>query len=151
MLEQDAKQQLLLKKAQEDLQAAAEKERRNATLHRLRHELECKHLLQMYIAETLVGYNRDVLEWEAVDYAYIEHYFGAQRCQQVKSIEEKRQLEEKRSLEDQLSKALEYKKQELVLRLHEAQQQFYESVRMEKAAVENVLKLSPAFVFSYFG
>ena len=88
--------------------------------------------------------------WEEADYAYIEQCLGAQRCQEIKSIEKERLLEEKKCLEDQLNRALEYKKQELLLRLQEAQRQFYDSVQREKAALETVLKLSPAFVFSYF-
>ena len=150
MAEREAKRKLSLQKAQEELHAAAERERRNAILQRLRNELELKHTLQTYIAETLASYDRDVQTWEEADYAYIDYCLGAQRCGEVKRLEEERRMEEKRSLEDHLNRALEYKKQELLLRLQEAQQQFYDSVQREKAALEKVLKLSPAFIFSYF-
>ena len=86
-------------------------------------------------------------EWE---YAYIEYYMGDQHSQQARRVDQSRELKQKQLLHQRMMEAFEFKRRELLEKLKAAQKELMMELALDKGQLDHFLKISRAFVFTYF-
>ena len=86
-------------------------------------------------------------EWE---YAYIDYYLGDNYSQLARKIDQSKKLKQERHLQQRMMEAFEYKRRELLEKLKAAQKELMRELEFEKGELDHFLKISRAFVFTYF-
>ena len=95
-------------------------------------------------------YQHTIDVWNNWDYAYIDYYMGDEFSQFARKADQARELEAKQLLQKRIMEAFEFKRRELLEKLKAAQKQLMMDMTMEKEQLDHFLKISRAFVFSYF-
>ena len=86
-------------------------------------------------------------EWE---YAYIDHYMGEEYSQQARKIDLSRELKQKQLLHQRMMEAFEFKRRELLEKLKAAQKELMMELALDQGQMDHFLKISRAFMFTYF-
>ena len=100
--------------------------------------------------EVMDEYQRCIDVWNEWEYAYIDYYLGDEQSQKARRADQSRELEVKQLLQQRMVEAFEFKRRELLEKLKVAQKQLMEDLAVEKGQLDHFLKMSRAFVFSYF-
>jgi hypothetical protein len=151
-VEEQKKQEMFLmehKFKEYDRKEAKKKEIMNR-LEKLRHEVSAKQLVHKYHTNVIAEYYEMVDNWDEVDYAYIELYIGTECMERIKESDKKRKLQEAIISEQSLIEALELKREELLLKLEQAHQQFVEMLQNDMNNMSIQDRITRAFVYSYF-
>ena len=86
-------------------------------------------------------------EWE---YAYIDYYLGDSYSQEARKIDQSMKLKQEQLLHQKMMEAFEYKRKELLEKLKAAQKELMMELELEKGELDHFMKISRAFVFTYF-
>ena len=86
-------------------------------------------------------------DWE---YAYIEHYMGEEHSEKARKIDQSKKLKQEQLLHERMMEAFEFKRRELLEKLKAAQKELMMELELDKAQLDHFLKISRAFVFTYF-
>lgn len=119
-------------------------------LERLKREVDGKQILHRFEASMMSDYYEAIDTWDEVDYNYIEYYLGAECMNRIKELDKERKLHEVLMYEQDLIESFELKRQELLLKLENAHQQFTNMMKAENESLMLHSYISHAFVFSYF-
>ena len=95
-------------------------------------------------------YEQTIDVWNNWEYAYIDYYMGDEFSQLARKANQARELEAKQLLQKRIIEAFEFKRWELLEKLKAAQKQLMMDLTIEKGQLDHFLKISRAFVFSYF-
>lgn len=121
-----------------------------ARLEKLRRDIQNKQFLYM-CREAILAENMNTIDlWDNQDYDYIEHYFGTEYKDRIMELDKARKLREAIMSEQEMMESLESRRQELLLKLEQAHQQFMKSLKDEEITLELYSQISHAFVYSYF-
>lgn len=128
----------------------AEEEKMKKMIEDLKHEAETRQIMHYVEEATLALYSDEMSLWDEVEYAYIEHYMGAEQRRLICTRDRDRKLQEAVLHEQNLIQAFEYKRQELLMKLQQAHRLFLESLEEQAREITLRAQISRAFVFSYF-
>lgn len=117
-------------------------------LEKLKHEAEKKQIWHWYEEAVVNQYCQNIEIWDETDYTYLEYFNSAEYRDFIKQIDKEKKLQEAILFEQSLIEAFELKRQELLLKLEQAHQQFLESLEQHKSELS--LQLQISFLFSYF-
>ena len=95
-------------------------------------------------------HQRTIDVWNDWEYAYIDYYMGEKFSEVARKADQSRELEAKQMLQQRMMEAFEFKKRELLEKLKAAQKQLMMDLAMDKGQMDHFLKISRAFVFTYF-
>lgn len=138
------------KREMEAVKKEAEKQKMQKMIEDLKKEADLKQTMHYVEEATLAHYSDVESMWDEVDYAYIEHYMGSAQRKLICTRDRERKLQEAILHEHNLIQAFEFKRQELLMKLQQAHQQFLESLEEESREITLHAQISRAFVFSYF-
>ena len=88
--------------------------------------------------------------WNDWEYAYIDYAMGERFSQLARKVDQTRELETKQLLQQRMMEAFEYKRRELLEKLKAAQKQLMLDMAMDQEKLDHFLRISRAFVFTYF-
>ena len=117
---------------------------RKKVMERLKHEVEGKRTLHRYKEAVMSDFYELVDACDEVDYQYIRYYGGKEYMNQIKDNE----LQKVLLFEQSFMESFELKKNELLLKLKQAHQQFTERTKAESSKFHSNAVCS--FLFSYF-
>lgn len=95
-------------------------------------------------------YQQTIDVWNNWEYAYIDYYIGDEFSQLARKADQARELEAKQLLQKRIMEAFEFKRRELLEKLKAVQKQLKMDLTIEKGQLDHFLRISRAFVFSYF-
>ena len=98
----------------------------------------------------LEEYQKTIDVWNDWEYAYIDYTMGENFSQIARKADQMRELEAKQLLQQRMMEAFEYKRRELLEKLKTAQKQLMQDMAMDQGQLDHFLKISRAFVFTYF-
>ena len=122
----------------------AEKKKVMEQLQKLKHGVEGKRTLHRYKEAVMSDFYELVDAWDEVDYQYIRYYGGKEYMNQIKDNE----LQKVLLFAQSFMESFELKKNELLLKLKQAHQQFTERTKAESSKFHSNAVCS--FLFSYF-
>lgn len=117
-------------------------------MEKLKHEAEMKQTWHWYEEAVVNQYCQNIEIWDEIDYTYLEYFNNAEYRDFIKQFDKEKKVQEAILFEQNLIEAFELKRQELLLKLEQAHQQFLES--LEQHTSELNLHLHISFLFSYF-
>ena len=109
-----------------------------------------RHLQVMHEKGVIEDYQDRISAFNEWEYAYIDYYLGDNYSQQARKIDQSKKLKQERLLHQRMMEAFEYKRRELLEKLKAAQKELMVELELEKGQLDHFLKISRAFVFTYF-
>ena len=100
--------------------------------------------------EVMDEHQRCIDVWNEWEYSYIDYYLGGEMSQKARKVDQLKELETKQLLQQRMVEVFELKRRELLVKLKVAQKQLMQDLAMDKGQLDHFLKISRAFVFSYF-
>ena len=95
-------------------------------------------------------YQQTIDAWNDWEYAYVDSFVGDRFSELARKADQARELEAQQFLQKRIMEAFEFKRRELLEKLKAAQRQMMMDLTMEKGQLDHFLKISRAFVFTYF-
>lgn len=119
-------------------------------LELLGNEIAEKKALFDYEEAVIEEMNHVIDMWDEVDYAYIELYLGKEYRNKIVALDRARKRKEAFKNIQRLIEIFDLKREELLLKLEQARELFYESLEEQSFYFDYQEMLTRAFVFSYF-
>ena len=119
-------------------------------LEQLEKEIKEKKALFDYEEAVMEEMNHVIDMWDEVDYAYIEMYLGKEYRDKIVALDKARKRREAFKNVQRLIEIFDLKREELLLKLEQARELFYESLEEQSFYFDYQEMLTRAFVFSYF-
>lgn len=88
--------------------------------------------------------------WNNWEYSYVDYYIGEKSSEKLRKLDQSRELEAKQLLKQRMLEAFEYKRRELLEKLKAAHKALMRDLALDKGQLDHFLRISRAFVFSYF-
>ena len=120
------------------------------SIHLQKSSVHFRHLQVMHEKGVIEDYQDRISAFNEWEYAYIDYYLGEDYSHQARRIDQSKKLQQEQLLHQRMMEAFEYKRRELLEKLKAAQKELMMEFELEKGQLDHFLKISRAFVFTYF-